>query len=369
MKGKQTVILISLVLLFISYIYDTNMKPVENMQVLSGAGYDIIEEVDGHITYSIPLSVYVFGEDNKITGEIKTGIGSTIGMTRGDRQRKSDNKFLLGLEKVYVISEDYAKFGIRNILDVLFTNSEVNDMGAVIVYNGKAEELLGYQVNGYPTSSDYLEGVIKNAQGYNFFTNNYKLTDVFVRVDSEGRKALIPYVEIKKTGPEVAGFAVFNKDKMVDKVNMQEGKILNLLREKKARGALNLQKDAKSYVDYYCEARRKVKVKKDGDNYKFIIDLNLEGDITSNEEFPSVIDNPELKKKLEAELSDKIEDECNAFIQKMKCEYKLDLLELGRVAAANFGRHQNKDWDKIVSTSDIKVNVKVKVDKEGRGNY
>jgi Ger(x)C family germination protein len=271
MKGKQIVVLISLALLFISYIYDTNMKPVENMQIISGAGYDIIREADGQITYSIPLSTYIFSEDNKITGEVKTGVGSTIGLTRADRQRKADNKFLLGLEKVYVISEDYARFGIRNMLDILFANSEVNDMGAVVVYNGKAEELLGYEVKGYPTSSDYIEGVIKNAQGFNFFTNNYKLTDVFVRVDSEGRKALIPYVEIKKTGPEVTGFAIFNKDKMVDKVNIKEGKILNLLRENKGRGSLELQKDAKNYVDFYCEARRKVKAKKDGDNYKFDI--------------------------------------------------------------------------------------------------
>jgi Ger(x)C family germination protein len=369
MKARQVIILISLLLLFISYIYDTKMKPVENLEIISAAGYDIINGTNGQITYSIPLNTYVFEADNKITGEMKIGVGSTIAQTRGDRQRKSDKKFLLGLEKVYVISEDYARFGIRNVLDILFSNPNVNDMGAVVIYKGSAEELLKYQIKGYPTSADFIEGMIINSQGFNFFTNNYKLMDVFIRVDSEGRRAVLPYIELKQKGPEVTGFALFSKDKMIDRIDMRQGRILNLLRENKGSGSIQLQKDARNYVDYYSKSIRKVKTSKDGENYNFDIDLLLEGDITSIEGLPSVIDNPELKKKLEEEFAHKIKDMCDEFIEKMKNEYKLDLLDLGRFAAAKYGRHENKDWDKIVCNSNIKVNVKVKIEKEGRGNY
>jgi Ger(x)C family germination protein len=345
------------------------MKPVESLEIISGAGYDVVKGTDGQITYTVPLSTYVFESDNKITEEMKIGNGSTIAQTRGDRQKKSDKKFLLGLEKVYVISEDYARLGIRSILDVLFSNPQVNDMGTVVICKGRAEELLRYQIKGYPTSADFIDGMINNAQGFNFFSNNYKLMDVFMRIDSEGRRAVIPYIELKEKGPEVTGFSLFSKDKMMDIIDTKQGEILNLLREDKGSGSIQLLKDASNYVDYYSKAIRKVKTSRDGERYNFDIDLSFEGDIISIEGLPSVIDNPELKKKLEKELAHKITAMCDEFIEKMKNEYKLDLLDLGRVAAAKYGRHANKDWDKIVCNSNIKVHVKVKIEKEGRGNY
>ena len=47
-------------------------------------------------------------------------------------------------------------------------------------------------------------------------------------------------------------------------------------------------------------------------------------------------------------------------------------MELGRIAAANFGRGTGVDWNKVICNTDltnIKVNVKVKVDNMGRGDY
>ncbi len=53
----------------------------------------------------------------------------------------------------------------------------------------------------------------------------------------------------------------------------------------------------------------------------------------------------------------------------MKYEYKIDCLELGRVAAAKYGREKNNNWDDIVCNSEIKVNVMAKIDRMGRGDY
>ena len=68
-------------------------------------------------------------------------------------------------------------------------------------------------------------------------------------------------------------------------------------------------------------------------------------------------------------MSNKIEFMCNDFINRMKNQYKSDLLELGVVAAAKYGRNTNTDWDKVIRESEIKVNVNVNVDKFGRGDY
>ena len=60
------------------------------------------------------------------------------------------------------------------------------------------------------------------------------------------------------------------------------------------------------------------------------------------------------------------------FIEKMQSQYKIDVLDLGQVAVATYGRGTGTDWNEVVSNfdlSDIIVNVKVKVDNMGRGDY
>jgi hypothetical protein len=68
-------------------------------------------------------------------------------------------------------------------------------------------------------------------------------------------------------------------------------------------------------------------------------------------------------------MEEKIEKMCYNFLEKMKKDYKVDCLELGRVAAATYGRNTGVDWNEIVSNSDIKVNVKVNIDRYGRGDF
>ncbi len=58
-----------------------------------------------------------------------------------------------------------------------------------------------------------------------------------------------------------------------------------------------------------------------------------------------------------------------SFINKIKSDINIDILNLGSVAAAKYGRETGIDWNKEVLNSDIKVNVKVKVDSQGRGDY
>ncbi|WP_369700401.1 hypothetical protein [Clostridium estertheticum] len=45
------------------------------------------------------------------------------------------------------------------------------------------------------------------------------------------------------------------------------------------------------------------------------------------------------------------------------------MLDLGRIAVAKYGRSKGTDWDKVISNSDIKVNVKFTVDTQGRGSF
>ena len=245
-----------------------------------------------------------------------------------------------------------------------------NDMAYMAVCKGKAEDYLKYKVKGYSNSSEYIGGLVEASVNYNFFSDNYKLIDAYVRIGAEGRSLVLPYIEITEEGIEITGMAIFKEDKMVAIADMKNSKILNLLKNDDVKGVISLQKSPKVYIDFEGKTgKRKVKCYKQGDKYSFNIDLTFTGTVINNEMYADMIKDINKKKEFEKDMAKSIEKQCDDFIKIMKSDYKIDCIALGREAAAKYGRQKKIDWNEVVSSADIKVNVKVKVDLQGRGDY
>jgi Ger(x)C family germination protein len=343
-------------------------EPVEKVSISSAIGYDLGKNTEGNVDYSVPISIYILN-NNKVSSRTVVSKGNTLGETREDRQQKIDKKFLLGFEKVYVISEEYAKHGISSIIDILFRTPEVRDTAMLCVCKGKAEDILSFEIKDYTSSGDFIEGLLKYSKEYNFFPGNYKLVDAYIRIGAEGRNLVLPYIEVTENTIEISGLALFKEDKMVNYVSSQDAKILNLLRESNIMGMLNIEDDPKRYIDYYGKSRRKVECYKVGDKYKFVINLRMVGDLATNEYHRKIIDKPEKKKEVEKKLSKAMETEAKRFLDIMKNEHKTDCLELGRVACAKYGRNTGTDWNEVVANSEIEVKAAVELDRYGRGDY
>lgn len=367
-KNKLTILLIIIISLS-CFNLKTRRLPIEDLAFSAGFGYDINKKIDNNVIYKISLASYVFQANKLPTTKVYIGLGDTIGETRANIQLKTNKKLILGLEKVYIVSEANATFGIKEIIDILFKNPQVNDTGFFLVCKGNAEDMLKYKVPGYPSSADYIQGMVENSIDYNFFPKQFKISNVYIKMSSEGQNLVVPYIEITEEGLKFTGEALFKRDKMVAKVDMQDSKILNLLSNTDGKGILTIQKSPKIYIDYDTKVKRKVTCKKEGDKYNFIINLKFKGDIISNEMYENMTTDISKKEEFEKDMAEKIELMCYDFINKMKKDYKVDCLNLGRVAAAKYGRNKGIDWDEEVIKSNIKVNVSVKVDKQGRGDY
>jgi Ger(x)C family germination protein len=343
-------------------------ESAEDLSIPAGFGLDIEKAGVDTIVYKVSISSYIF-QEKKTMSIVTSGSQTSLGQTRQNRQLKIDKKFLIGLEKVDIISEAQAKEGIRNLLDILFNNPSANDTALVAVCRGNAKDILEYPIKGYPSSADYLEGMIKSSKTFNFFTDNYKIIDVFVRLDSEGRNFTLPYIVMTDEGPKIDGLALFKGDKMIGKIGIQEAKILNMLSPGSGRGIITIQKNSKEYIDYYAKSKRKVKCTRENGQYNFDISLKLSGDVIANELDKKVSEDEEERSKLEKEMAEKVEEACNKLLKIMQEDYKTDLLELGRIAAAKYGRDTGVDWNEEVANSIIKVKAEVKIEKQGRGDY
>ncbi|MGK0466536.1 Ger(x)C family spore germination protein [Clostridium sp.] len=371
-KKKNIIISFLTIMLYIFFSAGNTSMPVEDLSIIAGIGADLNNSSSGSVDYSVPISVYNYTGTPIIYNFLHIGVGKTIGETRSDRQLKDDKMFLVGLEKVLIFSEDFAEFGIRPMIDILFKNPNVNDTSIGFVSKVKSEDILNLQIQGFPTSSDYIQGIITHGNKLNFLSDNYKLIDMFVRMDSEGRNIVLPYVEIKDNLPQITGFALFDKDKMIRKIGIQDARYMNMLRENNVIGILSIQKSPKEYIDFSGTSKRKVKCEKINEKYSFTVDLSITGNVVSNSLYINMYSDSNIKKKFEDDMAKSTEENCKGFIEKMQSEYNLDVLELGRIAAATFGRGTGINWNEVICNPDltnIKVNVVVNVDNMGRGDY
>ncbi len=385
MKNKKIINIFLVIFIGSVYVEKLKVTPLEELNLVSAYGYDINKELNGSVQYNIPFSVYEFkksgkantggrsgnsNSNSKVSAESSNIIqakSSSIGEAREDRQLNSNKPFIIGTEKINIISEEAATHGILNLVNIVFANAKINDRGIFSVCSGRVEDILAFKVEGYPSSADYMQGIVKNGINYNFLSAEYTLLNIYVALDSEGKNLVLPYLEIEGKNIRLAGMALFKGYKMAYVLPMQESIIMNILREKKGKGILTLQEGPDKYINYDALVKRKVKCNKRDEKYEFTIQLDFQGDIKENTLYKDMKKENEIE--FEKLMEKKIEKMCYKFLNKMKNEYKIDCLNLGMYAVAQYGRETGVDWNKEVSKADIKVIVKVKIDMLGRGQY
>lgn len=373
MKEYKDKILIFILCIIILAIFSIGPKKklqnVEDLDIYVGIGSGFENTSKGTGEYTVLAAANMYKEDESVSTGIRVGRGRTVGKTREDRQRKTGKNFFLGLIKIYVYDEEYAKKGIRPTLDIVFKNPIIDENAYIVVCKGRNEDYFKSKFPGIENPSEYMSDMVKNSVSYNFFKENYTFRNVILSVDAEGRCAVAPYINMDSNGIKISGMAVFNKDKLLTVLDMNDTRIMNMLRENKVRGALTLQDSASRSINYMAKTNRKVKCVKVGEKYNFTIDLKLDGEILDNEMYANLTKDPKVMKKFESDMEKQVEEDCNMFIDKMQNQFKYDCLQLGWVASAKYGKETGIDWNEIVSNSNIKVNVKVKVTNLGRGQY
>jgi Ger(x)C family germination protein len=223
-------------------------------------------------------------------------------------------------------------------------------------------------VEGNKSSGDYIDHLIRHLSTFNFFSENYKMIDVLIRAESEGRSLVLPYIEVKDGKLKATGMALFSKDKLVKSIGLEEARVMNLLRESNVQGIIQIKKSTKSYFSLYGTSKRTVNCRIADDKFVFDIKLKIKGTVAANSMYKNLVKDPELKKTIEKDLKMEVEKLSYDFIEKMKKDYKVDCLELGRCAVEKYGRRKNADWDKVVCESQINVTADVKIVDIGRGD-
>jgi Ger(x)C family germination protein len=362
------------------------MYPIENLGILLGIGYDM-EYDDDKIVFVDPAEIPIINKENK-ESIVYTGKGNTIYQLVQNRMSKMPTKFTVGTEQISIISENRAKIGIKDIIDVIFrdTNSNLNCL--IAVNKGKCKAYLDMNNKTDETNSMIIYDLLTFSHFANFFQEKVTVAELFKMYYQEGRKICVPYIDINNNKPEITGIALFDKDKMVFKVPINEAIYFNILKNSKGKGYLYLSAkedlsyfnieefndyslittpSEQNYLEIYADSKKDVKVSMIEGRLKYNINISISGVIMCNTLINQYIDKDTIG-LLEEVFTKKIKEQLNKEVSKIQHVYQDDYLDLGQYAVAKYGRNSKYASKEYFERSIIEVEVNVTIKSVGRNS-
>ncbi len=319
----------------------------------------------------VDLTVIIpnISEDVKVPFRIEKTSGLMIGNARGQKAYSSPGTYSPGVAAVIIFGEDLAaNRGINNVVEALRRGAQIPKTEDFAVAEGRAESILRVPTKDYPSMAEYLRGLLQKSQNRAFIPSS-TLFHFGVNI-APGKNPIMPLLTLKDEKVEVAGTAIFKKDKMIGKANLDETRILMMLRGIKATGNIPfiLERDGqildKGSVD--LKNSRKVKVERNGDDFTFQITIMLEGNLVEHQFGKLFTENEDLRKMIEDQIAADITEDCQKFIQKMQEQYQVDCIDISKYALAKWRKElKNKVDQDFIGNVNINVEVKMKLKNVG----
>lgn len=293
-------------------------------------------------------SVLLTGEDDTVTGALISA-GSA-----------SEKKLYYSQTAAVIISEEVAREGITDIIDLILRDVELRLTEDVVIAKGcRARELLSHTSPGNKIRSFEIHYCLQNEEQNLSVAPEVKVYELVNAVAADSYDATLPYFELPEGEAPlvVGGAAYFKGEKLKGFLDIRESKILTLLLNKTNEGSItvNAPQEGKHICAEIFTARTHKKIE-DG-RVGIICELETGIDeMTEKEGVISAKEHNEAAKIIGKEISEQAEE----LIEKFARENLPDIFRIGD----EIYRKNPKLWKKIKGRnylSELKPQVTVKV--------
>lgn len=297
---------------------------------------------------------------------IETLSGVTISDARQRRGLTDASSYAIGLNRILIVGEELARIGLNPYMDSLWRGPKINGSMNMAVAAGRGEDILKTPIKNYTNMATYLISLFDGLEERTFIpaTN----ISQFLINQSTGKNPVLPILERKDERVIISGVAVFKKDRMVKKLDIEASHDLVLLRGLKGRSYLPFSK--KKGGAHYRGAvlvsnSRKVQYTRSQQGDSFLITVKLTGTLEEHSHQGPI--NEEHLKEIERTIEQQVLTQCLAFIAEMQNEAKFDYIDISKYALAKNRQALEKSIDNpdFISNADIRVKVKVHLKNTG----
>jgi spore germination protein KC len=372
---KKFVLIITLFILLISSgCY--NYKEINDMAIVSSIGIDKDNKNDKYIVSAQIMNSKESedSEDSQIT--VYTKEGDTVHEALRNITLKSPRKLYGNHLSKIVLSEEVAKEGIDNILDIFNRITEVrNEFIITIVKEDKASDVLKVLTTTESIPAEYVKLSLKIADKTSGLTYATKLDEFISLYLKKGIDPVVPVLKIDKkekkgttinnittTNPiskiVIEDLAVTNKGKLETYLKNEEVIGYNFLRNQIQKMIIPVKCDDENNYASILILKNKTKSNAAKKDNKYIINFNINSEaIITEYNCKKDLTDEKVIKELEKDTEKKIKRYIKKSLNKQK-ETKGKFLGLERIIYLDYPKYKNEDYS-------VKYNAKVNLVRKG----
>lgn len=367
---KRICLSVALCLCFaIGGCWDAN--DIENMSIPIAASYDISRtgEESNLPRYQITtVNPNLIAEAPK-KYRVETVTGQTIGEVRNKRHYISPRPYVVGMLQVSIFSQEVARLGLNTITDILYRFPEISNSLLLAVAVDRGEDIMKTRSENYSDIGYFLSDLLRNAEKNSFLITT-TLHELAQGIYTPGKNPVMPAVKTDGKNVTHAGTAIFKKDRLIDIIDQKETRTLVLLRGISTAGYIKYiierEGDVVDEGTIFAANTRKVEVKRQGDNFTFLIKINLKGPLVERFNTESLLKNPQALTEIQDQIAADITQESEMFIDKMQNEYQIDCIDISKYALAHWRKELTPLIDQgFIEKADIQVELNVKITNVG----
>lgn len=374
MKKFVLIIITLFILLISSGCY--NYKEINDMAIVSSIGIDKDNKNDKYIVSAQIMNSKESedSEDSQIT--VYTKEGDTVHEALRNITLKSPRKLYGNHLSKIVLSEEVAKEGIDNILDIFNRITEVrNEFIITIVKEDKASDVLKVLTTTESIPAEYVKLSLKIADKTSGLTYATKLDEFISLYLKKGIDPVVPVLKIDKkekkgttinnittTNPiskiVIEDLAVTNKGKLETYLKNEEIIGYNFLRNQIQKMIIPVKCDDENNYASILILKNKTKSNAEKKDNKYIINFNINSEaIITEYNCKKDLTDEKVIKELEKDTEKKIKRYIKKSLNKQK-ETKGKFLGLERIIYLDYPKYKNEDYS-------VKYNAKVNLVRKG----
>lgn len=374
MKKFVLIIITLFILLISSGCY--NYKEINDMAIVSSIGIDKDNKNDKYIVSAQIMNSKESedSEDSQIT--VYTKEGDTVHEALRNITLKSPRKLYGNHLSKIVLSEEVAKEGIDNILDIFNRITEVrNEFIITIVKEDKASDVLKVLTTTESIPAEYVKLSLKIADKTSGLTYATKLDEFISLYLKKGIDPVVPVLKIDKkekkgttinnittTNPiskiVIEDLAVTNKGKLETYLKNEEVIGYNFLRNQIQKMIIPVKCDDENNYASILILKNKTKSNAAKKDNKYIINFNINSEaIITEYNCKKDLTDEKVIKELEKDTEKKIKRYIKKSLNKQK-ETKGKFLGLERLIYLDYPKYKNEDYS-------VKYNAKVNLVRKG----
>lgn len=374
MKKFVLIIITLFILLISSGCY--NYKEINDMAIVSSIGIDKDNKNDKYIVSAQIMNSKESedSEDSQIT--VYTKEGDTVHEALRNITLKSPRKLYGNHLSKIVLSEEVAKEGIDNILDIFNRITEVrNEFIITIVKEDKASDVLKVLTTTESIPAEYVKLSLKIADKTSGLTYATKLDEFISLYLKKGIDPVVPVLKIDKkekkgttinnittTNPiskiVIEDLAVTNKGKLETYLKNEEVIGYNFLRNQIQKMIIPVKCDDENNYASILILKNKTKSNAAKKDNKYIINFNINSEaIITEYNCKKDLTDEKVIKELEKDTEKKIKRYIKKSLNKQK-ETKGKFLGLERIIYLDYPKYKNEDYS-------VKYNVSVNLVRKG----